>query len=92
MSARTRQPFTPCKLYYDGAKDLEVGDYLRTPAGSAYLVQGVRRNRNRTYRQHLQCVRWPVDEIPAEAMVHPLHWYARKRKSGRTLASLRAAT
>jgi hypothetical protein len=86
--SRAGTPFTPCKLFYDGRATVEVGDYLRTPAGSAYLVQSVRVNRNRSYRKHLECVRWPVNEIPADATVHPLHWYPRKKKRGRTLASL----
>lgn len=77
----TRAPYTPCKLYYDGARDLNAGDYLRTPAGSAYLVQAVRQNRNRPLRKHLDCLRWPQSEIPAEAKVHPLYWYKRKAKS-----------
>lgn len=85
---RSRQPYTPCKLFYDGRK-LEAGDYLKTPAGSAYLVQEVRINRNRPYRQQLKCLRWPVAEIPADATVHPLHWYARTKKKARRLSSIR---
>ena len=85
------QAYTPCKLYYDGAQDLQVGDFLETPAGSAYLIQSVRRNKKRAYRQHLECLRWPVKEIPAKATVHPLHWYRRKKRT-RTLASLRSQT
>lgn len=85
---RAGRPYTPCKLFYDGWAELAVGDYLRTPAGSAYLVQSVRVNRNRPYRRHLECVRWPVAEIPKDATVHPLHWYLRVKKRRRTLASL----
>lgn len=88
---RSRAPYTPCTLYYDGGSRIEVGHYLRTPAGSAYLIQSVRQNRMREYRRHLGCVRWPVNEIPAEATVHTLRWYPRKKKRGRTLASLRRA-
>lgn len=76
-----RQPYTPCKLFYDGFASLHVGEYLKTPAGSAYLIQSVRINRNRAYRQHLDCIRWPVAEIPKGATVHPLHWYPRKRRA-----------
>jgi hypothetical protein len=75
-------------LFYDGMQTIEVGDYLKTPAGSAYLIQSIRQNRNRAYRRHLQCVRWPADEIPARATVHRLYWYARTKKRGRTLSSL----
>lgn len=82
-------PYSPCKLFYDGFESLAVGDYLKTPGGSAYLIQSVRINRNRAYRQHLDCVRWPAAEIPRGATVHPLHWYPRRRKRGRSLASLK---
>lgn len=85
---RTRQPYTPCKIFYDGAADLKPGEYLRTPAGSAYLVQSTRRNRNKPFRQHLDCLRWPVAEIPADAKVYPLHWYARTKKKAAKLATL----
>lgn len=87
MTARSRLPYTPCKLFYDSGALLEAGHYLRTSAGSAYLVQTVRINRRRTYRKHLDCVRWPLADIPAGAVVHPLIWYSRNRKSGRTLSS-----
>lgn len=83
MMAAIRPPYTPCKLYYDGARDLQTGDYLKTPAGSAYLVQTIRQNRNRPIRKHLGCLRWPAAEIPADARVHPLYWYVRKAKPGR---------
>ena len=80
-------PYTSCKLFIDGVPTLKIGDYLRTPAGSAYLVQAMRTNRNRAYRRHLSCLRWPAAEIPADATVYPLHWYSRNKKSGRSLAS-----
>lgn len=81
MSASSRRlPYTPCKLYYDGARDLKAGDYLRTPAGSAYLVQTIRQNRNRPQRKHLGCLRWPGNEIPDGAKVHPLFWYSRNAR------------
>jgi hypothetical protein len=56
---------------------LRAGDYLKTPGGSAYLVQALRVNRKRPYRRHLDCLRWPIDEIPVDARVHPLFWYKR---------------
>lgn len=80
--------YTPCKLYYDSPRPLEVGDFLKTPAGSAYQVQTIRQDRKRALRRHLGCMRWPPAEIPPDATVHPLHWYPRKKKRGRTLASL----
>lgn len=87
---RSRPPYTPCKLYYDGACNLKVGHYLKTPAGSAYLVQEIRQNKRRAYRKHLQCLRWPVAEIPKRAKVHPLFWYPRTKKTGTKLATIAA--
>ena len=84
------QPYTPCKLYYDGWQEIEVGDFLKTPAGSAYLIQSIRQNKNKPYRRHLECLRWPVDEIPEGATVHPLHWYKRTKKRGKRVADLQA--
>lgn len=81
-----RQPYTECSIYIDGIPQLEVGDYLRTPAGSGYLVQLVRQNKRRPYRRHLRCLRWPVAEIPADAKVYDLHWYPRSKKPGRRLS------
>lgn len=78
-----RQPFTECGLYVDGIPALQVGDYLRTPGGSGYLVTQLRQNRARPMRRNLRCLRWPVADIPADATVHELHWYPRGRKSRR---------
>lgn len=82
-----RTPYTECRLYYDGAADLAVGHYLRTPAGSAYWITAMRQDGKRARRAHLVCLRWPADEIPAGATVHPLHWYSRNR-SGRQAKTL----
>jgi hypothetical protein len=82
-------PYSTCKLFFDGARDLSVGDYLLTPGGSAYLVQSIRQNRNRAYRKHLECLRWPKAEIPAGVRVHALHWYRREKRAARSLQSLR---
>lgn len=81
----SRTPYTPCKLFIDGAPTLAAGDYLRTRAGSAYLVQAVRQNRNRPQRRHLQCLRWPLKEVPPAATIHMLFWYPRKARAGRPL-------
>jgi hypothetical protein len=86
-----RAPYSPCKLYYDGHVDVLAGDYLLTPGGSAYLIQSVRVNRNRPYRRHLGCLRWPKGEIPPDARVHALHWYVRRKAAMRRLKSLAAA-
>jgi hypothetical protein len=82
---RMRAAYSPCKLYIDGIFDLVVGDYLRTSGGSAYLVQAIRQNRKRAFRRHLECVRWPVEEIPGDAVVHELHWYKRHPRAARPL-------
>jgi hypothetical protein len=84
------EPYSACKLYYDGAANLAIGDYLVTPGGSAYLVQTIRQNRNRPYRKHLDCLRWPKAEIPDGAKVHPLHWYKRQKRPARTLRTYKA--
>lgn len=85
----TRAPYTPCKLFIDGAPSLAAGDYLRTPAGSAYLVQAVRQNRNRPQRRHLQCLRWPLKEVPPAATIHMLYWYRRQKRAGRPLSTVK---
>lgn len=82
-----RPPYTDCQIYVDGIPELQVGDYLRTPAGSAYLAAALRQNRRRAYRRHLRCVRWPVDAIPDDATVFELHWYARAKRAARRLSS-----
>lgn len=77
-----RAPYTPCKLFIDGADGLDVGDYITTPAGSAYLVQAVRVSSTRPERKHLQCLRWPKAEIPDDARRMEMIWYSRdKRRS-----------
>jgi hypothetical protein len=78
-----RQPYTECKLYVDGIPQLKEGDYLRTPGGSAYCVLGLRPSRSRPYRRNLRCLRWPLDQIPADATVFELHWYTRRKKPAR---------
>lgn len=75
--ARTRHPYTPCKLYVDGAEGIAVGDYITTAAGSAYLVQTLRISRTRPDRKHMACLRWPIDLIPEDAKCYRLNWYRR---------------
>lgn len=77
---RKRPPYTECKLYTDGIPSLEVGQFLRTEAGSAYLVQAMRPSRSRPNRRHLRCLRWPLAEIPTTSTVHTIHWYSRDKK------------
>ncbi|MFV9655900.1 hypothetical protein ACNFCK_13370 [Pseudomonas sp. NY15366] len=75
--ASRRAPFTPCKLYIDGAQGLGAGDFIVTPAGSAYLVQRTRPSPSRPNRLYLDCLRWPPEQIPADARCYRLHWYRR---------------
>lgn len=84
---KRRQPYTECRIYVDGIPELKVGDYLRTPAGSGYLVTELRQNRRREYRRHLRCVRWPAVDIPEDAVVFELHWYARAKRAARRLSA-----
>ncbi|MBK5004132.1 hypothetical protein [Pseudomonas sp. S32] len=75
--ARTRAPYTPCKLHVDGADGIAVGDYITTAAGSAYLVQTLRVSRTRPERKHMDCLRWPIAELPPDARCYQLTWYKR---------------
>ncbi|WP_263226508.1 hypothetical protein [Pseudomonas alabamensis] len=72
-----KTPYTPCKLYVDGAEDIAVGDYITTAAGSAYLVQTLRVSRTRPERKHMDCLRWPLADVPAAARRFQLTWYRR---------------
>ncbi|EPS4554928.1 MULTISPECIES: hypothetical protein [Pseudomonadaceae] len=71
------QPYTPCKLYIDGADDLSAGDYILTSGGSAYLVQATRPSPSKPERLYLDCLRWPPDQIPEDARCYQLNWYRR---------------
>lgn len=75
-----RAAYTPCKLYIDGAHGLDVGDYITTAAGSAYLVQAIRISAKRPERKHLQCLRWPIAEVPNDARCFQITWYSRQKR------------
>lgn len=81
--ARQRQPFTPCKLYIDGAEGLMIGDYIITAHGSAYLVQSIRPSPSRAGRLYLQCMRWPIDQIEGDARRYQFNWYRRPKRGVR---------
>lgn len=81
-----RQPYTECSLYVDGMPRLQVGDYIRTRGGSGYLVTEMKQSREKPHRRNLRCLRWPVDDFPADATVFELHWYPRDRKPARRTA------
>jgi hypothetical protein len=61
----------------DGADGIVVGDYITTAAGSAYLVQTLRTSGTRPERKHMDCLRWPITEVPADARCYQLTWYKR---------------
>lgn len=71
-----KQPYTPCKLYIDGADGIAVGDFIVTTR-SAYLVQSLRTNRNRPERKHMDCMRWPISEVPGDARCFTMTWHKR---------------
>ena len=75
--ASRRQPYTPCKLYIDGAEGLSAGDYIVTSGGSAYLVQATRPSPSIDARLYLDCLRWELDKIPEDARCYRLNWYRR---------------
>jgi hypothetical protein len=77
LAMSRKLPYTPCKLYIDGAEGLEVGDYIVTSGGSVYLVQSARRSLTRPERLYMQCLRWPKDLIPEDAKRYQLNWYRR---------------
>jgi hypothetical protein len=83
------QPYTPCRLFYDSIRALNVGDYLLTPAGSAYLITAIRPSPSKPHRKHLECLRWPKAMMPDGARVHTLRWYRRTSTRGRSIAELR---
>lgn len=74
---RSKAPYTPCKLYLDGAEGISVGDHITTAAGSVYLVQTLRVSRTRPERKHMNCLRWTIADIPTDARCYQLTWYRR---------------
>lgn len=86
---RARPLYTPCKLFIDGLPQLEVGDFIVTKAGSAYLVQTIRPSPTRPERRYLGCLRWALDEIPPAATRYVLTWYRRGHR-GKRLKDLAA--
>lgn len=66
-------------IYYDGFADVEIGDIIRTPTGRCYLVDTNRIQQRGMHigRQHLRCTVIAETDVPADAEVHPIHWYPR---------------
>lgn len=80
---RERRVGDPVKLYYDSDAVIDVGDVLRTPTGTTYLIQTIRVSPSIPHRRYLGCVRWTGEKVGRKATIHPLIWYARKRKGRR---------
>lgn len=70
------EPFTPCKLRVAPWPDAhpftaeDEGAFMYTASGSAYRIDRVR---GRT----LHCTRWPLAEIPEDALVFEWVWSQR---------------
>jgi hypothetical protein len=75
------------RLYYDSPVRVAVGDYLLTKTGRSYLVVSARvqaRGKHTGRRQHLACLiqeMRPPEGDHGPGQVHPLRWYARRRRS-----------
>lgn len=79
-----KQPGEIARIYFDGRKRIEAGDFIQTPTGRTYLVQANRvqeRGKN-AGRQHLTTVVMaPGHPLDESDMVHQLAWYPRRKKA-----------
>lgn len=75
----SREPGTTCRLHYDCGDGVpEPGDFVRTPAGSCYRIDGVKPSRRTRGRFYLTCTRLERNAVqPDQPGVWPLHWYRR---------------
>ncbi len=62
-------------------RDMHKRDRARLENEQRRIEREITELKNRPYRRHLVCLRWPVDKIPPDSTVHPLHWYARKKRA-----------
>lgn len=71
---------TEVRLHYDSPTLVGEGEYLRTSTGRVYEVLEVRVQRRGKHagRQHLRVL--VARAAPADAVIHPLHWYRRDPK------------
>lgn len=67
------EPFTPCKLRLDFGETPQKDCFLVTDAGSAYRVE-------RVAGRTLHCLRWPLEEVPDDALVMGWEWSKRSRR------------
>lgn len=63
------EPFTPCKLRRVSGDEIPEGAFLLA-ATMAYRV-------DRVSGRQLMCTRWPLDEVPSDAMVYAWKWARR---------------
>lgn len=86
---RSRPMYSVVRIYYDvhPEQDLDVGHFLQTQSRhrTTYFVESVRISPTRPERRWLRCLRWPPDQVPADATVWPLVWYPRKKKARRLM-------
>lgn len=71
------EPYTPCvlnALSWQGPPPVD-GAFLVTPAGSAYRIEHVTERPSGSYL--LDCTRWPLAEIPGDALTFEWHWSKR---------------
>lgn len=98
-----RGHYTPASIYVDfGCRPGPATRCLCVPgcyvvsrgprARAAYLVQTVRESKTVPGRRHLGVLRWPREEVPADACVHGLTWYPRKPKRTLRLSDLPRST
>lgn len=66
---------------YDTDEPVEEGEYLVTTTGRAYLIldaQCAQRGAHAGRRWRIRCLVVPPDDVPADAVTHPLTWYPRE--------------
>lgn len=66
-------------LHYDSSCTVAKSDVIRTGTGRCYLITAVRRQEQGIHagRWHLRAVVIDPDNVPNDAIVHPLWWYRR---------------
>lgn len=76
---------TEVRLRYDAGDDPDhqprVGSFLVTPRGTTYFIATARQGPSGIWS--MTCLRWPPDEVEADARVLPLFWKARNRSHKR---------
>lgn len=74
------------RLFYDALdREVMVGDVIRTGTGRCYLVLGIRRQTRGQHvgRWHTRCAVISPEDVPEDAVIHPVTWYRRPRRAHR---------